>query len=52
VLQITGKTSTSELTQNDVTAAITRFARGQSVNGVDITQDDITALITLFERDN
>jgi hypothetical protein len=49
-LQITAKSDPSELTQNDVTAVITRFNRGQSVNDVDINQDDVTATITLFER--
>jgi hypothetical protein len=49
-LQITGKNDPSELTQNDVTATITRFNRGQTVNDIDITQDDVTATITLFER--
>jgi hypothetical protein len=49
-LQITGKSDPSELTQNDVTAVITRFNRGQSVNNVTVTQDDVTATITLFER--
>jgi len=50
VLQITGRGDPSELTQNDVTAAITRFNRGQSINSIQITQNDITAVITLFER--
>lgn len=49
-LQITGKSDPRELTQNDVTAVITRFNRGQSVNNVTVTQDDVTATITLFER--
>lgn len=49
-LQITGKNDPSDLTQNDVTATITRFNRGQSVNGIDITQNDVTTMITLFER--
>jgi hypothetical protein len=49
-LQLTGKQNPAELTQNDVTAAITRFSRNQSANGVDPAQDDITILITLFER--
>ena len=49
-LKIAGKPSSAELTQNDVTAAVTRFNRGQSVDGVRVTQDDVTALITLFER--
>ena len=40
----------SELTQDDVTAAITRFERNESANGVDPTQDDVTTVITLFER--
>jgi len=50
VLQITGRGDPSELTQNDVTVAITRFNRGQSINSIQITQNDITAVITLFER--
>ena len=50
VLTITGKSSLQELTQNDVTATITRFNRGQSVNNVGISQDDVTTVITLFER--
>jgi hypothetical protein len=49
-LQIAGKSDPSDLTQNDVTAVITRFNRGQSVNNIDIKQDDVTAMITLFER--
>ena len=49
-LQITGKPDPGQLTQNDVTAVITRFNRGQSINNVDINQDDVTATITLFER--
>jgi hypothetical protein len=49
-LQIADKNSPSEFTQNDVTATITRFNRGQSVNGVEITQNDVTTVITLFER--
>jgi len=49
-LQIAGKSDSSELTQDDVTATITRFNRGQSVNNIDIKQDDVTAMITLFER--
>lgn len=51
-LQIAGKNKASKLTQSDITAAITRFNRGQSVNGIDIGQNDITTLITLFERNN
>ena len=49
-LQITGKGDPSELTQNDVTAVITRFNRDQSVNNININQDDVTVTITLFER--
>jgi halocyanin-like protein len=49
-LQIAGKGDPSELTQNDVTATITRFERGLSVNGITITQNDVTATITLFGR--
>jgi hypothetical protein len=49
-LQIAGKDSAEEVTQNDVTAAITRFNRGGSVNGVTVTQNDVTVMITLFER--
>lgn len=50
VLQITGKSDPSGLSQNDVTATITRFNRGGSVNGVTVTQNDVTVMITLFER--
>jgi hypothetical protein len=49
-LQIAAKDDSSQLTQNDVTAVITRFERGQSVNNIEINQDDVTATITLFER--
>ena len=49
-LQITGNSDPSDLTQDDVTAVITRFNRGQSVKNIDIKQDDVTATITLFER--
>lgn len=49
-LRISGKQDPTQLTQNDVTAAITRFSRETAVNGINIRQDDITTLITLFER--
>lgn len=49
-LQITGKDNPGELTQDDITSALTRFNRGESANGIKITQDDVTSLITLFER--
>ena len=49
-LQISGKQDAATLTQDDVTAAITRFSRNESVNGIEVRQDDITVLITLFER--
>lgn len=49
-LQLADKRDPTELTQDDVTAAITRFSRGQPVNNIDPSQDDITVLITLFER--
>lgn len=49
-LQISGKQDAAMLTQDDVTAAITRFSRNESVNGIEVRQDDITVLITLFER--
>jgi len=49
-LQAAGKSAPSELSQNDVTAIITRFKRGQAANGISIKQNDITAAITLFER--
>ncbi|PHQ40524.1 hypothetical protein DJ69_00710 [Halorubrum persicum] len=49
-LQITGKNDPANLTQDDVTIAITEFERGNQANGIDITQDDVTAVITLFER--
>lgn len=49
-LQITGKSDASELTQNDVTIAVTRFERGTPANGIAIGQNDVTAIITLFER--
>ncbi|WP_180271684.1 beta strand repeat-containing protein [Halorubrum persicum] len=49
-LQITGKDDPANLTQDDVTIAITEFERGNQANGVDITQDDVTTIITLFER--
>jgi len=51
-LQIAGVESASELTQNDVTIAITQFERDNNVNNVDIKQDDVTTIITLFERAN
>lgn len=50
-LQIAGVNDSSELTQNDVTATITRFERGEAVDGVAVTQDDVTTVVTLFERD-
>jgi hypothetical protein len=50
VQQLTGKDNPSDLTQDDVTITITRFQRGQSINGITIRQNDITSLITLFER--
>jgi hypothetical protein len=49
-LQITGKDDPANLTQDDVTAVITQFERGETVNGVDPAQDDVTTVITLFER--
>ena len=49
-LAITGRDSVTNITQNDVTIAVTRFGRGLPVNGVEITQSDITTIITLFER--
>jgi len=49
-LQVTDVDDPTNITQNDVTAAITRFNRDQSTNGIDINQDDVTAIITLFER--
>jgi len=48
--EISGKSDPAELTQNDITAAITRFDRGQTVDGLNIGQNDITTLITLFDR--
>lgn len=50
-LQIAGVSNTLELTQSDITIAITQFSRGQTTNGLTIKQNDVTALITLFERD-
>jgi PKD repeat protein len=50
-LQIVGVSSPTELTQSDVTVAITKFNRGQTANGLTIKQNDVTVLITLFERD-
>lgn len=49
-IQVTDVDDPTNITQNDVTAAITRFNRDQSTNGIDINQDDVTAIITLFER--
>lgn len=49
-LRIADVNDASELTQDDVTAAITRFNRGQMINGVVVTQDDVTTVITLFRR--
>lgn len=49
-LAIAGVDDPAQLTQDDVTAAITRFERGEPVNNIDINQDDVTATITLFER--
>lgn len=48
--EIAEKEDPAELSQNDVTAAITRFDRGETANGIKIEQNDITILITLFER--
>lgn len=50
VLQIADVPDPSNLTQDDVTNAITRFERGESVNGVTVTQDDVSTMITLLER--
>jgi uncharacterized membrane protein len=49
-LEVSQKEDPSQITQNDITATITRFDRGQTSNGVDISQSDITTLITLFDR--
>lgn len=51
-LEVSGKDNASEVEQNDVTVTITRFDRGQSVNGIKVSQNDVTVLITLFERNN
>ncbi|WP_144050350.1 hypothetical protein [Halorubrum persicum] len=48
--QITQVDNSDEIDQNDITNTITRFERGESVNGVSINQSDITTVITLFER--
>lgn len=48
--EIAEKEDPADLSQNDVTAAITRFNRGETANGIEIEQNDITILITLFER--
>jgi hypothetical protein len=50
VLQIAGAERIQELTQTDVTKAITLFNRGQSRNGVTLTQNDVSSTITLFNR--
>jgi hypothetical protein len=50
VLQITGRSSAEGITQNDVTTVITRFNRGETVNGIEITQNDVTTTVTLFGR--
>lgn len=49
-LRIADVTDPADIAQDDVTIAITQFARDQKANGIEITQDDITVLITLFER--
>jgi hypothetical protein len=51
-LEVSGKSDASEVEQNDVTVAITRFDRSQTANGIKLSQNDITVLITLFERSN
>lgn len=50
VLQIADVNDPTDLTQDDVSNVITRFERGESVNGVTVTQDDVTTMVTLFER--
>ena len=50
VLQIADVNESANLTQDDVSNVITRFERGESVNGVTVTQDDVTTMVTLFER--
>ena len=52
VLRITGKRDSTELDQDDVTAVITQFERGESVNGVRVNQSDVTSIITLFQRNS
>lgn len=49
-LQIVGKDDPAELTQTDVSNAITRFERNERANGIEITQRDVSNVITLFER--
>lgn len=50
LLRITGRSSTEELTQDDVSNVITLFNRNESANGITVTQDDVSNVITLFER--
>lgn len=50
VLRIAGRSSPQELTQNDVSNAITLFNRNETFNGITVTQDDVSNTITLFER--
>jgi hypothetical protein len=49
-LQAAAAETPAEITQSDITIAITRRERGQRANGIELTQSDITALITLRDR--
>jgi hypothetical protein len=49
-LQIAAVENPANITQTDITIAITRRDRGQAANGVEVTQSDITTLITLRDR--
>ena len=44
------KDDSESVAQDDVTAILTRFTRGEPANDVAVEQDDVTTLITLFER--
>lgn len=44
--------STNNVTQNDVTLTITKFARDSAAGSIDVTQNDVTAMITYFARNN
>lgn len=49
-LQAANTSDPSQISQDDITVAITKRDRGEQINNVAVTQDDITIMITLRDR--